>query len=84
VSGDKISFGARIGVESEVMQDRLKVRGGSYIEPSRTQRKYYRPHATVGADVRLFDLWRWSARGTATLDLAPRYFNWGIAFGFWW
>jgi hypothetical protein len=84
VSGDKISFGARVGVESEVLQDRLKVRGGSYLEPSRTQRKYYRPHATLGADVRLFDLWYWSARGTATIDLAPRYFNWAIAFGFWW
>lgn len=84
VSGDKVSFGARVGLESEVMQDRLKVRGGSYLEPSRTRRKYYRPHATLGLEARLFDLWRWSARGTATIDVAPRYFNWGIAFGLWW
>jgi hypothetical protein len=84
VSGDKVSFGARVGAESEVLQDRLKVRAGSYLEPSRTQRKYYRPHGTMGVDVRLFDLWRWSARGTATIDVAPRYFYWGIAFGLWW
>jgi hypothetical protein len=84
VSGDKVSFGARVGAESEVMQDRLKVRAGSYLEPSRTKRKYYRPHATLGIEARLFDLWRWSARGTATIDVAPRYFNWGVAFGLWW
>jgi hypothetical protein len=83
-SGAKISIGARVGVESEVLQDRMKVRGGTYLEPSRTNRKFYRPHATLGVEARLFDLWRWSARGTATLDLAPRYFNWGLALGLWW
>ncbi|MDB4986790.1 MAG: hypothetical protein JWN04_1968 [Myxococcaceae bacterium] len=83
-SGQKISYGARVGIESEVWPDRLKVRGGTYLEPSRFKRSDYRPHATTGFDVRLFDLWRWSVRGTATADLAPRYFNWGIAFGLWW
>lgn len=83
-SGQKISYGARVGLESEVWPDRMKVRGGTYLEPSRFSRSYYRPHATTGIDVRLFDLWRWSARGTATVDLAPRYFNWGLAFGLWW
>lgn len=83
-SGQRISYGVRLGVESEVWPDRVKVRGGTYLEPSRFARSYYRPHATTGFDVRLFDFWRWSARGTATVDLAPRYFNWGIAFGLWW
>jgi hypothetical protein len=62
----------------------MKVRGGTYLEPSRFSGSYYRPHATTGFDVRLFDVWRWSVRGTCTADLAPRYFNWGIAFGLWW
>jgi hypothetical protein len=83
-SGQNVSYGVRLGMESEVWPDRMKVRGGTYLEPSRFGGSYYRPHATTGFDVRLFDVWRWSARGTATADLAPRYFNWGIAFGLWW
>jgi hypothetical protein len=83
VSGRKRSVGVRVGVESEVLSDRLIVRGGSYLEPSRTDRSYYRPHATLGADLRLFDLWGYSLRGTATFDLAPRYFDWGLALGLW-
>lgn len=83
-SGRKISYGARVGVESEIWPDRMKVRAGSYLEPSRFKGSLYRAHGTAGFDVRLFDLWRWSIRGTATVDLAPRYFNWGIAFGLWW
>jgi hypothetical protein len=75
--------GVRFGVESEILQNRMKVRGGSYLEPSRFQRSYYRPHGTLGFDVRLFDLWRWSFRGTATVDLAPRFFDWGAAIGIW-
>jgi hypothetical protein len=83
-SGDRLSFGARLGAESEVWQDRMKVRLGTYLEPSRIDRKFYRPHATFGVEARLFDFWYWSARGTATIDVAPRYFNWGLALGLWW
>ncbi len=82
-SGRKRSVGVRVGVESEVLSDRLTLRGGSYLEPSRTNRSYYRPHGTLGSDVKLFDLWGYSLRGTATLDLAPRYFDWGLALGLW-
>jgi hypothetical protein len=82
-SGARNSFGMRFGVESEVLQNRLKVRGGSYLEPSRFQRNFYRPHVTAGFDVRLFELWRWSFRATATVDLAPRFFDWGAAIGIW-
>lgn len=82
-SGRKPSYGFRFGGESEFLRDRLKMRAGSYLEPSRTNRSYYRPHATLGADVRMFDLWGWSIRGTLTTDVAPRYFDWGIALGFW-
>lgn len=83
-SGAKNSYSVRVGMESEVWQDRMKVRVGSYLEPSRVNRKFYRPHGTLGFEMRLFDFWRWSARGTATIDVAPRYFNWGLAFGLWW
>lgn len=83
-SGDKTAFSLRIGAESEVWQDRMKVRLGTYLEPSRVDRKYYRPHGTLGVEARLFDFWGWSARATATVDGAPRYFNWGLAVGLWW
>ncbi|MET0341643.1 MAG: hypothetical protein ABW252_11630 [Polyangiales bacterium] len=83
-SGERVSYGARVGVESEIWPDRMKVRAGSYVEPARFRGSTYRPHGTMGFDVRLFDIWRWSVRGTGTVDLAPRYFNWGIAFGLWW
>ena len=82
-SGRKISIGVRVGVESEVAENRLKLRGGSYLEPSRFRRASYRPHGTFGTDVRLFDVWHWSIRASATLDLAPRYFDWGLSVGFW-
>lgn len=83
-SGRRMAYGLRVGAESEVWQDRMKVRLGTYLEPSRVNRKFYRPHGTLGVEARLFDFWHWSSRMTATVDLAPRYFNWGIAVGLWW
>ncbi|HEX6239321.1 MAG TPA: hypothetical protein VFZ61_00450 [Polyangiales bacterium] len=83
-SGQRLAIGVRVGAESEVWQDRMKVRLGTYLEPSRTSPKLYRPHGTLGLEARLFDFWYWSARATATIDVAPRYFNWGLAFGLWW
>jgi hypothetical protein len=83
-SGHQIAYSIRLGGESEVWQDRMKVRIGTYLEPSRVSRKYYRPHGTLGVEARLFDFWGWSARLTATVDGAPRYFNWGLAAGLWW
>ncbi len=82
-SGRKRSYGFRVGAESELLRDRLKLRAGSYLEPSRTNRSYYRPHGTLGADVRMFDLWGFSIRSGLTLDLAPRYFDWGVGVGLW-
>jgi hypothetical protein len=83
-SGDQIAFGLRVGAESEVWQDRMKVRLGSYLEPSRTNRKFYRLHGTLGLEARLFDFWSWSAGITATVDVAKLYFNWGLGLGLWW
>jgi hypothetical protein len=82
-SGRKISIGVRVGAESEVLENRLKLRCGGYMEPTRFAHASYRPHGTLGSDVRLFDLWHWSIRASATLDLAPRYFDWGLSVGFW-
>jgi hypothetical protein len=82
-SGRRVSVGTRFGAESEILQDRLRARAGTYLEPSRFGRAHYRPHGTLGSDVRLFDAWSWAIRGTLTLDVAPRYFDWGVAIGLW-
>ncbi len=89
-SGGQVVYSPRLGVESEVWEDRLKLRGGTYLEPSRFATSEARVHATLGGDVRLFGwnvfgLWPddyvWQLGGS--LDVAPRYFSWGVSLGGW-
>jgi hypothetical protein len=89
-SGSSVVYSPRLGVESEVWEDRLKLRGGSYLEPSRFATSEARWHATFGGDVRLFSwnvfgLWpddfMWQLGGS--MDLAPRYFSWGVSIAGW-
>lgn len=88
-SGDRISVGVRFGAELEPIAHWLKVRGGSYLEPSRYPGGRYRAHGTFGFDVRLFtwDLFGlmdpFTLRTGATLDAAQRYTSFGINLGFW-
>ncbi len=88
-SGDEITYSVRLGVEAEPWQGRLKLRAGSYLEPSRFPTGSYRLHGTAGFDLRLF---RWDLFGLlddfdirvgATGDVAVRYFDWGVGVGFW-
>jgi len=89
-SGGQIVYSPRLGAESEVWQDRLKVRAGGYLEPSRFATSEARLHGTLGGDVRLFGwnvfgLWpddfMWQLGGS--LDVAPRYFSWGVSLAGW-
>jgi hypothetical protein len=57
------------------------VRGGTYLEPSRTGGSA-RQHATFGAEVRLPFWWRDLQLGFAG-DLAPRFQNVSLSLGFW-
>jgi hypothetical protein len=88
-AGETVSPTLRIGAETEPWPNRLKLRLGSYLEPSRFDESGFRMHATFGLDVRLFDwtlfgmLDEFSVRVTASADIAPRYNDWGIAIGFW-
>jgi len=88
-AGREISVGFRIGAETEPWAGRMKVRAGFYLEPPRGVLGDYRPHGTVGFDVRLF---RWDVWGLfhpfdltvgMTGDFAPRYVDMGIGVGFW-
>ncbi len=79
--GETVSLGARAGVESEVVANLLRLRAGSYYEPSRYESYSGRFHATAGADLRVKLGWEW--RLNTAVDLAPGYLNWGLGVGFW-
>src|SRR5690606_34749788 len=59
-SGREVVYSPRVGAESEVWPRLLKVRAGSYLEPTRFESSSPRWHATLGCDVRLN---RWSVFG---------------------
>jgi len=89
-SGTQVVYSPRLGVESEVWEDRLKLRGGSYLEPSRFSTSHSRVHGTLGADLRLFrwdvfGLWpddfNWQIGGS--LDVARSYLSWGVSVAGW-
>jgi hypothetical protein len=89
VSGANPSFSARFGAEGEPIANRLKLRAGGYLEPSRFAAGTTRLHATMGFDLRLFAfslfglVEAFDLRVTAALDLAQRYRNFGFSVGIW-
>jgi hypothetical protein len=48
--GRSVSYSPRLGGEVEVLPDRLRLRAGSYIEPSRTEGQPPRLHGTGGLE----------------------------------
>ena len=88
-AGGNTTVALHLGVEGEPWQNTLKLRAGTYLEPSRYADVPPRLHGTGGLDVRLFS---WDAFGLldefdvrvgASADLAPRYFDWGLGIGLW-
>jgi hypothetical protein len=87
--GRKWTLTPRFGMEGEPLRDRMTVRIGTYVEPSRYEGGSPRQHFTFGGDVRLipFDFWgllpeaNWKI--TMFVDLAPRYTNTGLGIGTW-
>ncbi len=87
--GRALSATPRFGLEGEPLRDRLLVRVGTYVEPSRYDGGSPRQHFTFGGDVRLFafDFWglfpnaRWKL--STVLDIAPRYTNGGLGLSLW-
>jgi hypothetical protein len=80
----------RLGLESEVVPNILKLRAGSYYEPARVAEAQSRFHGTGGFDVRLFewdifglirpfDYWQLSVGA----DAARSYLNTALSIGFW-
>lgn len=91
-SGATQSYSPRIAIETESIPNWLRVRAGSYNEPTRfpSNRDGARIHGTLGLDLKLFpfnalgllhDGTTWRVSGS--LDAARNYFGWSVAIGVW-
>jgi hypothetical protein len=83
-SGENVGVSLRLGVESEAVNERLRVRGGSYSEADRIGGKTIgRVHGTGGFDLQLVDLIVWNVKLAASVDLAEGYQNVQFGIGSW-
>lgn len=89
-SGQKTVVSPRLGIESGVVPNLLKLRAGTYLEPTRFATSSPRGHITAGFDVKLavwnvFGLWPddYMWRLGFGGDLAHRYTTWGITLAGW-
>lgn len=89
-SGEEVTVSPRLGFETEVSPKRVKLRAGTYLEPTRFAESTPRVHGTVGFDVNLFKwsvfgLWpedyRWQIQ--VALDLARNYGSFSFGIGGW-
>jgi hypothetical protein len=89
-SGEKTSVTLRAGGEIEAVPDRLQLRGGTYMEPTRFRDSSPRAHATAGFELRLVE---WSLFGifpednsfriSGAVDVSREYFGWSLGVGSW-
>ena len=91
-SGASLSFSPRVAIETESVPNWLRLRAGSYHEPTRfpSNKQGGRVHGTLGFDVKLFpfDAFGLVHEGTTwriggSLDAARNYFGWSAAIGVW-
>ncbi|MBW2377719.1 MAG: hypothetical protein JRF55_17350 [Deltaproteobacteria bacterium] len=89
-SGEKVTVSPRLGFETEVWPTRMKLRGGTYLEPTRFAASTPRVHGTLGFDISLFkwnvfglwpDDYRWQV--TVAVDLARAYGSFSFGIGGW-
>ncbi len=89
-SGERISVSPRLGFETEVWPTRMKLRAGTYLEPSRFAQSSARLHGTFGFDISLFkwnvfglwpDDYRWQITGA--IDFARSYGAFSFGIGGW-
>ena len=87
--GETVSISPRVGGEYEVWPSRLRLRAGSYIEPSRTAGRDPRWHVTAGTELRvahvqLFGIIDHDISLQTVFDFAERYQKTGwLGISFW-
>jgi len=91
-SGEHVTVSPHVGVETEIWPNWLRLRGGSYLEPSRfdSNKKGARLHATFGFDQKVLP---WDVFGAfpedtewrigGSLDASRSYLGWGVSIGVW-
>lgn len=89
-SGERTSVTMRAGAEVEGIPNRLQLRAGSYMEPTRFRESSARLHGTTGFEVRVLD---WDVLGlypedtsfrvSGAVDVARDYFGWSLGIGTW-
>ena len=89
-SGERAVYSPRLGAESEVWPNLVRLRAGTYLEPTRFETSSPRWHGTLGLDVRLL---RWSVFGLwpddylwrlgVSADVSQRYAVGGLSIGGW-
>lgn len=90
-SGQRAVVSPRLGIESGVFPNYLKLRAGTYLEPTRFEgTSSARLHATAGFDLKLlvwnvFGLWPddYMWRLGVGVDVAERYSTWGLTLAGW-
>ncbi|HEY6560972.1 MAG TPA: hypothetical protein VI072_27035 [Polyangiaceae bacterium] len=90
VSGQNLTLSPRIGLETEVIENWLKLRAGSYWEPARVETAKDRIHGTFGFELKTFswdvfgligDFDSWTV--SAAIDGAREYLSTSFSIGFW-
>jgi len=89
-SGQRVVSSPRLGVECGIVPEWVKLRAGSYLEPTRFETSDLRVHATAGIDLKLI---RWSVFGAwpddymwrlaLAGDASNRYYTFGFSIGGW-
>ena len=86
-SGRSTTVTPRFGAESEAIPGWLRLRAGTYLEPTRVPETDARWHATGGFEVRIvaFHLLRQERRVqvSGVADVASRFQNVAVSIGFW-
>jgi len=89
-SGQRVVSSPRVGIECGILPELIKLRAGSYLEPTRFETSDMRVHGTAGIDIKLF---RWSVFGAwpddymwrlgLGGDASTRYYTFGLSLGGW-
>jgi len=89
-SGERPVLSPRAGIEVGAIPSLLKLRAGTYLEPTRFDGSQARGHVTAGLDIKLavwnvFGLWPddYMWRLGLGADVAHRYSTWGLTIAGW-